>query len=348
MTLQNHPGEVEFPVRARVRYARMLDAQRLRPGGGKGTRALLVTALALPFGAAGVALGILVATSGEPEGGPAMPIVLFALGMGIGMLVASIVFQQIDARAPRRDQLDYVAQARIRPVTLEEQQLLALDAVSDYSFGGWNSSLAFQPTWAEMPAELRTTHADGANGHEWVGLPMTTLAQHRAALDTQFRIASRDDIELFVADALTQGPQSARFAELAVSEEAERMVSRMAALTGRSEFEIIDLTRPHDGRPPVLLLAGDSERTIGAIRYAYMAGYLPADDAWALIRQIGARVFATYDGWDAYWADVSLALAFRTDSLDAVQSQRRVRDALVASAWPAATVPWPGAATPRS
>jgi hypothetical protein len=39
---------------------------------------------------------------------------------------------------------------------------------------------------------------------------------------------------------------------------------------------------------------------------------------------------------------VSLALAFRTDSLDAVQSQRRVRDALVASAWPAATVPWPG------
>ncbi|MDO4060762.1 hypothetical protein QKF01_12405, partial [Clavibacter michiganensis] len=89
MTLQNHPGEVEFPARARVRYARMLDAQRLRPGGGKGTRALLVTALALPFGAAGVALGIVVATSGEPEGGPAMPIVLFALGMGVGLLVAS-------------------------------------------------------------------------------------------------------------------------------------------------------------------------------------------------------------------------------------------------------------------
>ncbi len=268
---------------------------------------------------------------------------LFALGMGVGLLVASLVFQQIDARAPRRDQLDYVAQARIRPVTPEEQQLLALDAVSDFSFGGWNSSLAFQPTWAEMPAELRARHADGSTGYEWAGLPMTTLAQHRAALDTQFRIASRDDIELFVADALAQGPQSARFAELAASEEAERMVSRMAALTGRSEFEIIDLTRPHDGRPPVLLLAGDSERTIGAIRYAYVAGYLPADDAWALIRQIGARVFATYDGWDAYWADASLALAFRTDSLDAVMSQRRVRDALVASAWPAATVPWPGA-----
>ncbi len=244
MTLQNHPGEVEFPARARVRYARMLDAQRLRPGGGKGTRALLVTALALPFGAAGVPLGIVVATSGEPEGGPAMPIVLFARGMGVGLLVASIVFQQIAARAPRLDQLDYVAQARIRPLLLEEQQLLALDAVSDFSFGGWNSSLAFQPTWAEMPAELRTKHADGATGHEWVGLPMTTLAQHRAALDTQFRIAARDDIELFVADALAQGPQSARFAELAASEEAERMVSRMAALTGRSEFEIIDLHPP--------------------------------------------------------------------------------------------------------
>ena len=344
MTLQNHPGEAEFPVRARLRHARMLDAQRSRPGGGKERRALLVTALALPFGAAGVTLGIVVATSGEPEGGPAMPIVLFALGMGVGLLVAAVVFQQIDARAPRRDQLAYVAEARIRPLLLEEQQLLALDAVSDHSFGGWNSSLAFQPTWAEMPADLRAEHADGATGYEWAGLPMTTLAQHRAALDTQFRIASRDDIELFVADARTLGPMSARFAEAAASDDAERMVSRMAALTGRSEFEIIDLTRPHDGRPPVLLLAGDSERTIGAIRYAYVAGYLPADDAWALIRQVGARVFATYDGWDAYWADVSLALAFRTDSLDAVQSQQRVRDALVASAWPAATVPWPGRA----
>uniref|UniRef100_UPI00374E0D59 GNAT family N-acetyltransferase n=1 Tax=Clavibacter michiganensis TaxID=28447 RepID=UPI00374E0D59 len=34
----NHPGEVEFPARARVRYARMLDAQRLRPGGGNPAR----------------------------------------------------------------------------------------------------------------------------------------------------------------------------------------------------------------------------------------------------------------------------------------------------------------------
>ena len=46
--------------------------------------------------------------------------------------------------------------------------------------------------------------------------------------------------------------------------------------------------------------------------------------------------------------DVALALAFRTDSLDAVQLQRRVRDALVASAWPAATVPWPGASPSAS
>ena len=342
MTLQNHPGEVEFPVRARVRYAQMLSAQRMKPRGGSGKRALLITAFALPFGVGGAGLGILVATSGPPEGGPAMPIVLFALGMGVGLLVASLVFQQIDARAPRRDQLEYTAQARIRPVTLEEQQLLALDAVSDFSFRGWNSSLAFQPTWAEMPADLRTKHADGATGHEWAGLPMTTLAQHRAALDTQFRIASRDDIELFVADALAQGPQSARFAELAASEESSRMISRMAALTGRSEFEIIDLTRPHDGRPPVLLLAGDAERTIGAIRYAYVAGYLTAERAWQLLESIGDRVFAQYDGWDDYWRDAAVAIAFRTDSLSAVQQYHRLRGELLASSWPAASLPYPG------
>jgi hypothetical protein len=102
------------------------------------------------------------------------------------------------------------------------------------------------------------------------------------------------------------------------------------AADGPIPHEIIDPARSHGDWLPVMLLMGDSDRTIGAVHYAYTAGYLSAHDAWALIRLVGAPVITTYDDWDEYWPDVALALAFRTDSLDAVQSLRRVRDALFA------------------
>ncbi|KQQ05978.1 MULTISPECIES: DUF1266 domain-containing protein [unclassified Rathayibacter] len=337
MPLQNHPGDVEFPVRPRLRYARLADARRRGPGGRIGRRALLVTAVAVPFGLVGFVVGL---SSGS--GSTALPLFTFAFGMAFGLLVASIVFQQWDARAPRREQLAYLGAAAAPPTTEHQQQLLALDAVSDFSFGGWNSSLAFQPTWAELPAAMRSRYADGAKGSPWDQLPLPPLSEQRVALDRDFRIAARDDVELLVADALERGPLSARFAEVSASSEAERMRARVAALTGGSEFHLLELSQNLDGRPPVLLLAGDAERTIGAIRYSYVAGYLPAERAWELIGAVGDRVFARYSGWDAYWADAATAIAFRTDSLGAVQHHHRLRAELAASGWPAASAVYPG------
>ncbi|QHC68203.1 DUF1266 domain-containing protein [Rathayibacter sp. VKM Ac-2759] len=336
MPLQNHPGDVEFPVRPRLRYARIADARRRGPGGRIARRALQVTAVAAPFGLVGFAVGV-----SRGPGVTGLPFFFFAFGLALGLLVASILFRQWDARAPRREQLAYLAAAATPPTTMRQQQLLALDAVSDFSFGGWNSSLAFQPTWAELPESLRTRFADGAKGSPWEQLPLPLLSEQRVALDRDFRIASRDDIELLVADALERGPLSARFAEVSASEEAERMRARVAALTGGSEFHLLELSQTLDGRPPLLLLAGDAERTIGAIRYSYVAGYLPAERAWELVAAVGDRVLARYSGWDAYWADAATAIAFRTDSLGAVQHHHRLRAELASSGWPAASVAYP-------
>ncbi|QHC60298.1 DUF1266 domain-containing protein [Rathayibacter sp. VKM Ac-2760] len=339
MPLQNHPGDVEFPVRSRLRYARIADAHRRSPGGGIARRALLVTACAAPLGVVGFVLGL-----ASADGSTGLPIFTFGIGLVFGLAIASIVFQFRDAGAPRRQQLAYRAEARTPAPTLRQQQLLALDAVSDFSFGGWNSSLAFQPTWAELPAGLRARYGDGAKGSPWPDLPIPELSEQRGGLDRGFRIASAEDVELLVADALARGPLSTRFAEVSASEDAERMRSRISALSGASEFDLLERTQPIGGRPPALLLAGDAERTIGAVRYAYVAGYLTAERAWQLLESIGARVFAQYDGWDAYWRDAAVALAFRSDSLSAVQQYHRLRGELLASAWPAATVPYPGAA----
>ncbi|SMH48556.1 Protein of unknown function [Rathayibacter oskolensis] len=336
MPLQNHPGDVEFPVRARLRYARIADARRRAPGGAIAKRALILTAVAAPIGLVGFAVGLSWA-----EGNTALPLVAFAFALAVGLAAAAIVFQLWDARAPRREQLAYRAAAATPEPTLRQQQLLALDAVSDFSFGGWNSSLAFQPTWAELPPDLRTRFADGAKGSPWEQLPLPLLSEQRVALDRDFRIASPDDLELLVADALAGGPLSARFAEVSASEEGDRMRSRVAALTGCSEFHLLELSQALDGGPPTLLLAGDAERTIGAIRYAYVAGYLSAERAWQLVAAIGDRVLARYASWDGYWRDAAIAIAFRTDSLGAVQHHHRLRAELAASSWPAASLPYP-------
>ena len=66
-----------------------------------------------------------------------------------------------------------------------------------------------------------------------------------------------------------------------------------------------------------------------------------ADETWALLEPLAEKAFATYRSADEYWREVIIATAFRTDSLQAVQSQR---DALAdprRSSWPAASVPWP-------
>lgn len=337
--LQNHPGDVEFPVRARWRYARMLEARRKTDPRAMRKRALPVTAIAAPFGILGFVLSYVWAGSADFG----LNLFGFFIGMCLGLLIASIVLAVRDARAPRDAQQRYLALAGRAPVTVRQQQILALDAASDFAMRGWNSSLAFTPTFAELPQDLRAKHRDGADGSPWFALPLPGMPQLRAALDEQFKIVSRSDAELLVADTLARGPLSARFAEVAQSEAAEHMMSRIAALTDLPVFDIHDLARGDDDRAPRLLLAADIERAIGGVRYSYVAGYLTGDEAWALLEPLAARAFTAYRDRDDYWREVVIATAFRTDSLEAVQRQRETLAELQRSDWPAATVGWPTA-----
>ncbi|MFS0868074.1 DUF1266 domain-containing protein [Microbacterium sp. 179-B 1A2 NHS] len=334
--LQNHPGDVEFPVRMRRKYARLLEARRRADPAEMRRRALPVTLIAAPFGIAAFALSLVWDVT---EFG--LNLFAFFIGMCLGLLVASIILAVVDAGAPARAQRQYLARAGLTALTPHQQQILALDAASDFAARGWNSSLAFTPTFAELPQDVRATHRDGEEGRPWFALPMSSLRQLRAALDDQFKIVSRSDAEMMVADTLTLGPNSARFAQVAQSDSAEHMMSRIAALTGLPVFDIHDLARAGDTEPARLLLAADIERAVGGIRYAYVAGYLTADETWALLEPIAAKAFETYRGWDEYWRDVVIATAFRTDSLEAVQSQRDALGELRRSDWPAASVPWP-------
>jgi hypothetical protein len=336
--LQNHLGDTEFPVRPRSRYAKSIEQWRRQLPGPHAIRALLVLGCALPFGAVGLAIALTFWPDGTELANPFFGGVA---GLVLGLIASSALWSRWDAGAPRRAQRAYLRATGAVPITPEQQQILALDAASDYSFGGWNSSLAFTFAWVELPAALRAKWADGQKGNPWPVLPMTPLAQLRTALDRDYKIASATDVDMLVADLLAKGRLSQTFEEVAASPGAEAMASRVAAISGVTVFDVLDLANPTDGREPELLLAGDVERVIGGVRYAYLSGYVSADRAWELLERVAARAFDRYRSYDEYWEAVAIATAFRTDSLEYVEKQRANLAGLRENRWPAAATPFP-------
>lgn len=340
MTLQNHLGDAEFPVRARSRFAREIEQRRRALPGPNARRALVLVGLGLPFGA----LGLWIALTFWPEGTElANPFFGGLAGFIVGFVLAAILASRWDAGVPRRAQRAYLEAAGIPPVTLAQQQILALDAAGDFAFGGWNSSLAFAPGWIEMPAAMRARYEDGKKGTPWEVLRLAAPDRLRVDLDSGWKIASATDLEMVVADVLAEGRLSRQLAQAAAAPQADAMFSRIAALTGIDVFDLRELVHPADGEPPELLLAADTEWAIGAVRFAYMSGYVSADRAWELLARVAAPAFRRYADYDAYWRAVGVATAFRTDTLDAVATQRAHLAGLRERGWPSATVAFPRA-----
>ncbi|MFG6444038.1 DUF1266 domain-containing protein [Microbacterium sp. P07] len=333
MSLQNHIGDVEFPVRSRSRYAKIVEARRRATPRDQALRALLTMLCGLTV--ATILFSIAFATEVVD------PFFAGAAGFVVTLITAAGLLARWDAGAMRRAQRAYLEATGASPITLEQQQILALDAASDYSFGGWNSSLSFAFAWIELPAPLRATWADGQKGTPWPALPYTSLSKLRTTLDDNYKIASALDAEVLVADLLAKGRLSARFEAVADSPDADVMASRVAALTGRTVFDVLELSQAVDGREPELLLAGDVERVIGGVRYAYMTGYLTAERAWELLRQVADKAFERYDSYDEYWDSLAFATAFRTDSLESVEAHRANVAGLRENGWPAASTPYP-------
>ena len=333
MTLQNHLGDSEFPVRNRSRYAKIVEAARRSTPRRQAARALVTMLIGLTVATVGFVVALETGIVDTFFGG-------FA-GFIVAILVGAAALSRWDAGAMRRAQTAYLEATGATPITEEQQQILALDAASDYSFGGWNSSLAFSFAWVELPAAIRAKWADGQKGTPWPALPHTTLAKLRTSLDDNYKIASTTDVEVFVADFLSKGRLSAGFEEVTASADAEAMTSRVATIAGVTVFDVLELSQPADGREPELMLAGDVERTIGGVRYAYMAGYLTADRAWELLGQVAARAFDRYSGYDDYSRGLVLATAFRSNSLEAVENLRANLAGLSENGWPAASVRYP-------
>lgn len=341
--LQNHYGDTEFPVRPRWRHARAASVARTAQL--RGPRAAwhgisrIAPALAL------IVVGIVLArpldpllpswlSSDEYVGIIAVTglVTAFAGLLGGGLR---------DRGLPVREQRRYHRLAGTRPLTAEQRVLLALDAQSDHAIGAWNDTLGYAPSWRCLPPQVRSTWEHRSGDPLFLSLPMQPVARLRAEVDDRYHIAGRQDLELFVADALAGAGYSGRFHEVLAGPDGERMLTRVASLTGRDVWELRDLDREVDGRPAQLLWGGDVQRVISVVRVCYLAEHVDAEQAWALIGRAGAVAAAVHADWGEYWTSVRTAVAFGSDRLDAVQAFDAALAGLRTDGWPAARAPFP-------
>ena len=342
--LQNRYGDREFPVRDRWRYARLArEAARRQDPSRAALRGLIWMAPAILVLVA-IVPGVV---SDDAAASPADASFLGALGVFVLVAAAGlIVGALVDRSIPRREQQRYRRLVGDQEVTERQQQLLALDAQSDYAIGGWNSSLDYGPAWSMMPADMRKRHEQSAKRSFFVTMPLFEERALRARLDADEHIASGGDVELFVADALSDASLSGRFHRVLHGADGERMLARVASLTGVGQWDLRALDEAVDGRSARLLWAADTQRVIAVLRMAYLAGHIDAATTWRLIERAAEPASALFTGWDDYWADVRIGLAFLTDRLEVVQQMDDSLAGLRGSDWPAAHVPFPTGAAP--
>ncbi|WP_183091818.1 DUF1266 domain-containing protein [Mycetocola lacteus] len=339
MTLQNHLGERAYPVRPRIWHQRNYQQLRKeqRPARAQG-RSLLTFAIAV-LAAAVVSVNWHTISAALPF----TPDTTFApvLTAVLAFVVVAFAVSSLDSWGPWRDQRRYRRLTGATEITPAQQSLLALDAESDFRSGLWNSSLEFSPAWSKLPESLRKKYADGAKGYPIISLPMNDLRDLQADLDKRTRIASERDLELYVADGMAQHSMSARFQAILNGPDAERMLTRIAGLTGLSEWDLRALAEPQAGRPPLLLWAGDVQRLIAIVRTAFVAGQVSEQTAWTLIERLGNVAFALYADAADYWRGVRIATAFASDEVAALQAFDETMKELRDSGWPATRAAFP-------
>lgn len=322
--LQNHPGEREFPVRPHWRYHRPIAAaRRQRRSISDRWRGTIIVALIL-VGWAALAPWALPAFTA-----PETPLILGVIAAAMGVaVVIPFVFAASDAFRPVREQQRYRRIGKVVPLTASQQRLLALDALSDYASGTWNSSLEY------LPSQVRLGRTDAGS---FLSLAVVSREQARAMLDEVTGAASEWQLRRVLED-LMKGTVSAQFrAALSDPQQAAR-VQQIAARTGQAPEALRTLVTKTDATLAPQLRAMDVSRIVQAVRLGFMAGFLGEDEAWELLARVGQAADAHFSTMTAFVENARVATAFLDEDPAAVATFDRTREGLLASQWPAAAI----------
>ncbi len=335
-------------MRARWRYQKLVaSARRARGSGADRVRGVLAGLVALVVLVGAVWASPAVTRVPLPEllngsqgFGPVFAALLVVL---IVALALSSLLGIVDMWVPLREQQRYRKLTGAGPLSPRQQQVLALDAVSDFRAGGWNGSLEYVPAWVRMPAIMQRQHRSDGRYSPFLTLRLVDPFEVREFLDRSMKIASASQVRSRLERMLGEASMSLRLADLLSSSASDDAVRRLAALTGSDEAGIRSLGVAQAGRPARLLWAGDVMYGIGFVRNAFVAGYLSEQDAWQQLERLADVAFACFADAREYWSNTRVAIALSSDDMRAVHDFDTTFEELQRSAWPAASIPFPHA-----
>ncbi|WP_158685502.1 DUF1266 domain-containing protein [Microbacterium halophytorum] len=335
MTLQNHPGDRTFPVRARLTNVRLTRDSRHRRASALDRRRGAL--LSLGSVALAIATLFIVERQSKPTelGTDDRALHLFVSGISLAAIFAAVLVLPLviaDIWRPIRDQSRYLSLAGIRPPTEQQQRILALNGRDDYAKGLWNSTLERLPTDARFPS---------GSAPKLLTLPLWASADDRLALDEDARVLDAADLGRRVHDAFEQDSLSLRFVDMFSELGAQERVWRIARLCDTNATEIEALGHAIPGRPARLLWAEDVRRAVTLIRHAFEAGLVSEARAWELLELPAAVAAACFASPADYWRNAQIATAFALDFLAATREAGTAAKEFLQSDWPGASLPLP-------
>lgn len=255
------------------------------------------------------------------------PICAALFAGSLAAVLASLPLAWRDAGLPLREQAKYRAIGQMQSLTAKQQALLALDAVSDWEMGGWNSSLEY------VPAARRLTAHEG-HAESFLTLRLVEPSEARTVISNRIGATSAEELRAIIGQNLGELSASAQFADALAGDAAP--IDRIASLTGHDAATIRALGYGMDTLPATLLRGHDIMRMIQLTRLGFMADYFSETEAWEHLASFGEMVTSYFPTAEAYWSNIGTGIAFLDASEDGLANFDQVRTQLGQSNWPAA------------
>ncbi|QJB31733.1 DUF1266 domain-containing protein [Chitinophaga oryzae] len=324
--LQNHPRDLNFPVRPQWRQ---YEKYRRQQPVLYAIATLLVTFALLDFFFLIMLVQKLVKDPAPLTGAQWTAIIGFIALVSLFFVVARYI-----GTLPLREQQRYYQVNGITWLSEEKRQALRLELVDIYKGGYWSETLEYYPLAAlQGPGKYHTFTPADAN-------------LYKKDLDQSWGILTTDNYRKVAQQLLTKGYHAEPFAmTVSLRNESREVSTRLAALTGLPESYILSCVehRP-GGRPPKLIWGYECWRLIVISRDAYMAGHITAEEAWKNILQAADYVYELFDDFTDFCNNYRLGNAFWSNSFEVTNERTVAYEKYLAQCdWPMKHLPWPAA-----
>ncbi len=297
------------------------------------------------------------AISGLSEGGSPSPQSSAETGLiwvsVVGLLVVITIFYMFyrqSVNLPVREQLRYYQLGNVKPLTLEQAKALRLHIVEMYHGGFWIKTLEY------YPCDIRVNNPKFKPQSFYVA----DRSNYKAGLNDDWGVVSKAQYENMVEE-LFSGMHSKLFAvdmdytihyksymRGATAEELKNIgsqnanfVNRLAGLIEKPATYVTACFEELAGKPKPLIWGFDLWRVIPMSREAFMAGYIPEEEAWKNILRASALIHYLFDSFDSFYDNVRLGNAYWSNDLKTTTKRLEMKKLYDERCdWPQRDLPW--------